>query len=91
MAHTNRGRVILGGLRSWSGGSTSSNSSQTALSCGEAWGQAMQALAKPAELSTGAIVIFTSGGSAGASLLVWLYAAIRSAYGAGPKTASALV
>jgi len=53
----------------------------------EAWGQAMQALGKPAELSTGAIVIFNIWGFLLGIAAVWLYAAIRPRYGAGPKTA----
>jgi len=53
----------------------------------EAWGQAMQALGKPAQLSGGAIVIFNIWGFLLGIAAVWLYAAIRSRYGAGPATA----
>jgi len=53
----------------------------------EAWGQAMQALGKPAELSTAAIVIFNIWGFLLGGAAVWLYAAIRTRYGPGPNTA----
>jgi uncharacterized protein YacL len=47
----------------------------------------MQALGKPAQLSAGAIVIFNICGFLLSIAAVWLYAAIRSRYGAGPTTA----
>jgi len=53
----------------------------------EAWGQAMKALGKPAQLSGGAIVIFNIWGFLVGIAAVWLYAAIRPRYGAGPQTA----
>jgi len=53
----------------------------------ETWGQAMQALGKPAQLSGGAIVIFNIWGFLVGIATVWLYAAIRPRYGAGLKTA----
>ena len=53
----------------------------------EAWGRAMQALGKPAELSTGAIVMFNIWGFLLGIAAVWLYAAIRTRYGPGPSTA----
>jgi len=53
----------------------------------EEWGQTMQALGKPAQLSGGAIVIFNIWGFLVGIAAVWLYAAIRPRYGAGPKTA----
>ena len=52
----------------------------------EAWGQAMKALGKP-QLSAGAVVIFNIWGFLLGIAAVWLYAAIRPRYGAGPKTA----
>jgi len=53
----------------------------------ESWGRAMQALGKPAALSVGAIVIFNIWGFLLGIATVWLYAAIRPRYDAGPKTA----
>jgi len=50
----------------------------------EAWGRAMQALGKPAELST--IVIFKIWGFLLGIAAVWLYAAIRTRYRPGPNT-----
>jgi hypothetical protein len=86
MAHTNRGRVILGGLLA----GLLINVVEfitNGVVLREAWGRAMQALGKPAELSTGAIVIFNIWGFLLGIAAVWLYAAIRPRYGAGPKTA----
>ena len=53
----------------------------------EAWGKAMQALGKPADLTAGAIVVFDIWGFLLGIAAVWLYAAIRPRYGAGPNTA----
>jgi hypothetical protein len=53
----------------------------------EAWGRALQALGKPAEFSTTAIVMFTLWGFLLGIAAVWLYAAIRPRYGPGPNTA----
>jgi len=86
MAHTNRGRVILGGLLA----GLVINIVEfitNGVVLREAWGQAMQALGKPAQLSGGAIVIFNIWGFLVGIAAVWLYAAIRPRYGAGPKTA----
>jgi hypothetical protein len=53
----------------------------------ESWGEAMQALGKSGQLSALAIVIFNIWGFLLGIAAVWLYAAIRPRYGAGPKTA----
>jgi hypothetical protein len=53
----------------------------------QAWGQAMQTLGKPADLSASAIVIFNIWGFLLGIAAVWIYAAIRPRYGAGPRTA----
>src|SRR5467141_1316418 len=86
MAHTNRSRVILGGLLAG-----------LVINIGEfitngvflkdAWAQAMQALGRPSEIPGSAIVIFNIWGFLLGIASVWLYAAIRPRYGAGPKTA----
>jgi hypothetical protein len=86
MAHTNRGRVILGGLLAGLVINVVEFITNGVV-LREAWGRAMQALGKPAELSTGAIVIFNIWGFLLGIAAVWLYAAIRPSYGAGPKTA----
>ena len=86
MAHTNRGRVILGGLLA----GLVINIVEfitNGVVLSKAWGQAMQALGKPAQLSAGANVIFNVWGFLVGIAVVWLYAAIRPRYGAGPKTA----
>jgi len=53
----------------------------------ETWGQAMQALGKPAQLSGGAIVIFNIWGFLVGIATVWLYAAIPTALWCRTKTA----
>jgi magnesium-transporting ATPase (P-type) len=86
MAHTNRGRVILGGLLA----GLVINIVEfvtNGVVLKEEWGRTMQALGKPAELSTGAIVIFNIWGFLLGIAAVWLYAAIRPRYSAGPNTA----
>ena len=86
MAHTNRVRVILGGLLA----GLVINIVEfitNGVVLRETWGQAMQALGKPAQLSGGAIVIFNIWGFLVGIATVWLYAAIRPRYGAGLKTA----
>ena len=87
MAHTNRGRVILGGLLA----GLVINIVEyitNGIVLREGWSRAMQALGKPAELSPGAIVIFNVWGFLLGIAAVWLYAAIRPRYGLGPNTAT---
>lgn len=86
MAHTNRGRVILGGLLAGLVINVVEFITNGVV-LREAWGKAMQALGKPAVLSAGAIAIFNVWGFLLGIAAVWLYAAIRPRYGAGPKTA----
>src|SRR5215472_2041248 len=86
MAHTNRGRVILGGLLA----GVVINIVEyitNGVVLREAWGRAMQALGKPAEISGGAIVMFNVWGFLLGIAAVWVYAAIRTRYGSGPNTA----
>jgi hypothetical protein len=86
MAHTNWGRVILGGLLA----GVVINIVEyitNGVVLKQAWGQAMQTLGKPAELTAGAIVMFNIWGFLLGIAAVWLYAAIRPRYGAGPNTA----
>jgi hypothetical protein len=66
MAHTNRVRVVLGGLLAGVVINVVEFVTNGVVLKAD-WGQAMQALGKPA---------------------VWIYAAIRTRYGAGPSTAA---
>jgi hypothetical protein len=52
------------------------------------WNAAMKALNKPGDPSAGQIVCFNLWGFAMGIVAVWVYAAIRPRYGAGPKTAA---
>jgi len=61
MAHTNQGRVILGGLLAGAVINVVEFITNGVV-LREAWGRAMQALGKPAELPMGAIVIFNIWG-----------------------------
>jgi hypothetical protein len=86
MAHTNRVRVILGGLLA----GLVINIVEfitNGVVLREAWGQAMQALGKAAQLPASAIVIFNIWGFLLGIAAVWLYAAIRPRDSAGPNTA----
>ncbi len=86
MAHTSRGRVILGGLLA----GLVINVVEYILNgliLGKTWEQALQALGKPASFSTAAIVIFNICGFLIGIAGVWLYAAIRPRYGMGSVTA----
>jgi hypothetical protein len=86
MAHTNRSRVILGGLLAGLVINIVEYVTNGVV-LREEWGRTMQALGKPAELSPGAIVIFNVWGFLLGIAAVWLYAAIRPRYGPGPNTA----
>jgi hypothetical protein len=86
MAHTNQVRVLLGGLLA----GLVINIVEfitNGVVLRDAWGKAMQALGKPAQLSAGAMLIFNIWGFLLGIAAVWLYAAIRPRYDAGPKTA----
>jgi uncharacterized protein YacL len=86
MAHTNRVRVVLGGLLA----GVIINLVEyitNGVILRDAWVRAMQALGKPAAFSAGAIVMFNVWGFLLGIAAVWLYAAIRPRYGQGPATA----
>ncbi len=51
------------------------------------WRQAMQDLDRPLQETVGSMVFYVLLGVAYGIVAVWLYAAIRPRYGAGPKTA----
>ena len=86
MAHTNRGRVIWGGLLAGVVINVVEYVTNGVV-LREAWSRAMQALGKPAGMSAVAIVIFNVWGFLLGIAAVWIYAAIRPRYGAGPGTA----
>ena len=86
MVRTNRGRVIFGGLLAGLVINIVEYITNGVV-LKEGWGQAMRALGKSAELNTGAIVVFNIWGFLLGIAAVWLYAAIRPRYGAGPSTA----
>lgn len=86
MAHTNRGRVILGGLLAGVVINVVEYLTNGVILKG-AWGQAMTALGKPTDISAGAIAIFNLWGFLLGIGAVWIYAAIRPRYGAGAGTA----
>jgi len=86
MAHTNRGRVILGGLLA----GVVINLVEfvtNGLVLKDSWAQVMQAMGKPAEPSGSAILLFNVWGFLLGMVAVWVYAAIRPRYGAGVGTA----
>ena len=86
MAHTNRGRVILGGLLA----GVVINLVEfvtNGLVLKDSWAQVMQAMGKPAEPSGSAILLFNVWGFLLGMVAVWVYAAIRPRYGAGAGTA----
>jgi len=84
--HTNRVRVILGGLLA---GVVINvvESITNGVILKDTWAQAMQSLGEAAPFSPGAIVIFNISGFLLGIAAVWIYAAIRPRYGAGPNTA----
>lgn len=86
MTHTNRGRVLLGGLVA----GVVINIVEyvtNGVVLQDGWARAMQALGKPAVLAPSAIVMFNIWGFLMGIGAVWLYAAIRPRYGSGPNTA----
>jgi hypothetical protein len=85
MTHTNRVRVILGGLLAGVVINVVEYITNGVI-LRNAWAQAMQALGKPG-FSAGAIVTFNVAGFLLGIGAVWIYAAIRPRYGAGQSTA----
>ncbi len=87
MARINNNRVILGGILAG-----------VIIDVGEAlingvilrqdWADVMTKLGKPTDLSGTMLAVFNVSGLVMGILAVWLYAAIRTRYGAGPKTAT---
>ena len=87
MAHTNRVRVVLGGLLAGVVINIVEFITNGVVLKAD-WGQVMQALGKPAVPSGGAIAIYNVWGFLVGIAAVWIYAAIRPRYGAGVGTAA---
>jgi hypothetical protein len=86
MSKINWGRVILGGLVA----GLIVNLSEFLLNAvilKDDWDKAMAALGRPAGDSAGQITFYLVYGFVIGIFALWLYAAIRPRYGAGPKTA----
>ncbi len=86
MGKINMGRVILGGLLA----GVIIDACEfviNAVILKQDWADAMTKLGKPADISTNALILFNIIGLVLGVAAVWLYAAIRSRYGAGAKTA----
>ena len=80
------GRIFIGGLVA----GVVINVSEAILNVpvlGDDWAEAMAALGKPGEFSGGQIAMFNVMGFLVGIAIVWMYAAIRPRYGAGPRTA----
>jgi hypothetical protein len=86
VAHTNRGRVLLGGLLAGLVINIFEFVTNGIVLKAD-WGQAMQALGKAPAPSASAIAIYNVWGFLAGIAAVWLYAAIRPRYGAGAGTA----
>jgi hypothetical protein len=86
MRHTNRLRVVLGGLLAGVVINVVEYVTNGVV-LRDSWAQTMQALGRPATVSTGAIVTFNVWGFLLGIAAVWIYAAIRPRYGAGGMTA----
>lgn len=86
MAHTNRGRVLLGGLLAGVVINIFEFVTNGVVLKAD-WGQALQALGKAPFPSGGAIAIYNVWGFLAGIAAVWIYAAIRPRYGAGAGTA----
>jgi hypothetical protein len=86
MGKINMGRVILGGLVA----GIVINLFEGILNgvvLEKQWADVMTGLGKVGTMSVKQIVAFNAWGFAAGILLVWMYAAIRPRFGAGPKTA----
>lgn len=86
MAHTNRGRVLLGGLLAGVVINIFEFVTNGVVLRAD-WAQAMQALGKAPSPSGSAIAIYNVWGFLVGIAAVWIYAAIRPRYGAGAATA----
>jgi hypothetical protein len=86
MGKVSWGRVFLGGLLAGVVANVLGYASW-ALYLGKGWRPALEALGHPFQESAGNLVFMIVFYFVVGILAVWLYAAIRPRYGAGPKTA----
>jgi hypothetical protein len=86
VAHTNRGRVLLGGLLAGVVINIFEFVTNGVVLRAD-WGQVMQALGKAPAPSGSAIAIYNVWGFLAGIAAVWIYAAIRPRYGTGATTA----
>lgn len=87
MRHTNRGRVLLGGLLAGLVINIFEFVTNGIVLKAD-WAQAMHALGKNPGVSGSAIAIYNVWGFLAGIAAVWIYAAIRPRYGAGAGTAA---
>jgi hypothetical protein len=87
MTHTNRVRVLLGGLLAGVVINLVEFVTNGIILKAD-WGQAMQALGKSPNITGSAIAIYNVWGLLVGIAAVWIYAAIRPRYGAGAGTAA---
>ena len=86
MGKINMGRVVLGGIVA----GLIINVVEGVMNgviLKEQWSEAAKALGQSGAISVKQIVAFNVWGFAAGILAIWLYAAIRPRFGAGPKTA----
>ena len=86
MAKINMGRAILGGIVAGVLINIVEGVVNGALLKPQ-WSEAAKAIGHSGEISAKQIVAFNVWGFAAGLVAIWLYAAIRPRYGAGPKTA----
>jgi hypothetical protein len=87
MAHTNRVRVVLGGLLAGVVINIVEYVTNGVVLKAD-WAQVMQSLGKPTAVTGSAIAIYNLWGFLVGIAAVWIYAAIRPRYGAGAGTAA---
>jgi hypothetical protein len=87
MAHTNRVRVVLGGLLAGIVINLVEFVTNGIILKAD-WAHAMQALGKSPQITGSAIAIYNLWGFLVGIAAVWIYAAIRPRYGAGAGTAA---
>ncbi len=85
MPKINIGRVALGGLIAGVIINVVEGVMNTLLDA--QWTEAAKSIGRSAAMSAGQIVAFNIWGFAAGTVAVWLYAAIRPRFGAGPRTA----
>ena len=86
MGKINWGRVFLGGLL-WAVVYNALGAASWYLFLKTEWTAAMEALGRPFHETAGFIAVFLLLTLVAGIFALWLYAAIRPRYGAGPKTA----